>query len=60
MSIDPLKIKINNVEPRQPNLEDEFIQTMETSHQWTIWRKTLIMNIYNEWLTNRSHGHNQI
>lgn len=31
------------------NVDDEFIDTVEPSHQWTNWRETLAMNMYNDW-----------
>lgn len=37
------------------NLDDDFIETVEPSQQWTDWRETLAHNMYNDWMAHRSN-----
>ncbi|XP_012836506.1 PREDICTED: uncharacterized protein LOC105957126 [Erythranthe guttata] len=32
---------------------EDYINTVETSQEWTSWRDTIAMNMYNEWLQSR-------
>ena len=60
MSYDPLEEDlpeyITNDENVQNNLD--VIDSVETSNEWTNWRRQLAEDMYNEWRAARGRGHN--
>ncbi|KAM6543783.1 hypothetical protein CsatB_008230 [Cannabis sativa] len=61
MSLDPAKIELDRqVDAAEDthqtiNEDHEIIDTVEASTQWTEWRNTLAMQMYNEWRLPRGH-----
>ncbi|KAI7991829.1 hypothetical protein LOK49_LG12G00174 [Camellia lanceoleosa] len=46
-------------EENQPPMGNDFIDTVETSNEWTVWRDTLAMQLYNDcMLTTSGFGWN--
>ncbi|GMP62051.1 hypothetical protein CsSME_00024301 [Camellia sinensis var. sinensis] len=52
MPVDPIEERLNNDIEDQPQLGDDFVDTVETSNEWTGWRDTLAMQLYNNWLAS--------
>ncbi|XP_028101705.1 protein ALP1-like [Camellia sinensis] len=53
MPVDPIEERLNNDIEDRPQLGDDFVDTVETSNEWTGWRDTLAMQLYNNWLASR-------
>ncbi|KAF5934300.1 hypothetical protein HYC85_030471 [Camellia sinensis] len=51
MAVDPIEDD-NDDEENQPPMGDDFIDTVETSNEWTVWQDTLAMQLYNNWLAS--------
>ncbi|KAM1032066.1 hypothetical protein ACFX2C_035773 [Malus domestica] len=50
MSADPIKNEILNLDESESSDDDEdMIETVQPTQEWTAWRNTLAMNMYNEW-----------
>ncbi|XP_028053958.1 putative nuclease HARBI1 [Camellia sinensis] len=58
MPVDPFGFKLNNTPIPQPDLGEEFINTVEPSNQWSDWRDTLANIMFNKWQANRGVGGN--
>ncbi|XP_028051140.1 protein ALP1-like [Camellia sinensis] len=58
MPMDPFEFELNNTPIPQPDLGEEFINTVEPSNQWSDWRDTLANIMFNEWQANRGVGGN--
>ena len=58
MPVDPFEFELNNTHIPQPNLREEFINTVEPSNQWSDWRDTLANIMFNKWQANRGVGGN--
>ncbi|KAI8530456.1 hypothetical protein RHMOL_Rhmol11G0059800 [Rhododendron molle] len=56
MSIDPHEHELDNLE--EEDHDDDYIDTVETSGQWTDWRDAFAQHIYQEWQERRGHGGN--
>ncbi|XP_028097881.1 uncharacterized protein LOC114297624 [Camellia sinensis] len=58
MVVDPLEDDPNLADAlqNQPPMGDDFIETVETSNEWTEWRDTFAMQLYNNWLANGGAG----
>ncbi|CAL5406043.1 unnamed protein product [Camellia sinensis] len=56
MPVDPFEFELNNTPIPQPDLGEEFINTVEPSNQWSDWRDTLANIMFNEWQANRGVG----
>ncbi|KAI7992183.1 Protein ALP1-like [Camellia lanceoleosa] len=52
MPVDPIEERLNNDIEDQPQLGDDFVDTVETSNEWTGWWDTLAMQLYNNWLAS--------
>ena len=58
MPVDPIEDELEEEELEEEpeeelEEEDDYINTVEGSEQWTDWRTTLAGHMYNEWLANR-------
>ncbi|KAI7990680.1 Protein ALP1-like [Camellia lanceoleosa] len=47
MVVDPIEDDDDD-EENQPPMGDDFIDTVETSNEWTVWQDTLAMQLYND------------
>ncbi|XP_028077682.1 uncharacterized protein LOC114279606 [Camellia sinensis] len=58
MVVDPLEDDpdLADALQNQPPMGDDFIETVETSNEWTEWRDTFAMQLYNNWLANGGAG----
>lgn len=56
MSVDPHEHELDNLE--EEDNDDDYIDTVETSGQWTDWRDAFAQHIYQEWQARRGHGGN--
>ncbi|XP_028123612.1 uncharacterized protein LOC114320746 [Camellia sinensis] len=58
MVVDPLEDDpdLADALETQPPMGDDFIETGETSNEWTEWRDTFAMQLYNNWLANGGAG----
>ncbi|KAF7120068.1 hypothetical protein RHSIM_Rhsim13G0113900 [Rhododendron simsii] len=54
MSVDPHEDELDNLE--EEDNDDDYIDTVETSGQWTDWRDAFAQHIYQEWKERRGHG----
>ena len=66
MPLDPLENEVdativNETPPPDPpteEIEEDLIDVVETSPQWTAWRDSLAIQMYNDWLVARGQGGN--
>ena len=50
MSADPIENEILNLDESESSDDDEdMIDSVQPTQEWTAWRNTLAMNMYNEW-----------
>lgn len=56
MSYDPLEAAVIQQEENQLPEVDEYIDTVESSPEWTNWHDQLAMNMYDDWMAHRG-GH---
>lgn len=59
---DPEEANVPKLQPNQgiPDNDDDFINNVESSVEWTTWRDTLAMKMYNDYLaTHPSNEHVQ-
>ncbi|KAH7843243.1 hypothetical protein Vadar_014290 [Vaccinium darrowii] len=61
MSVGPHEHELDNLE--LDNLEeqeddDDYIDTVETTNQWTDWGDTFAQHIFQEWQARKGHGGN--
>lgn len=56
MPNDPFAQVNDNQQEAHETEEDEFIDVVEATNQWSEWRTTLATQMFNEWQANRAHG----
>lgn len=58
MSIDPIKAELDDIREDEGNDEGEnageFIQNLDATNAWSIFRNGLAQNMYNSWLARRN------
>ncbi|KAG8369809.1 hypothetical protein BUALT_Bualt14G0052400 [Buddleja alternifolia] len=58
MSVDPLEHELDDMDLENELDHDvEFIETVETSHEWSSWRDSLATSMYNEWRDRAAGEH---
>lgn len=55
MAIDPIEAEFDRQPAAVENLEDDdYIDTVETSNEWTMWRQNLANEMWDIWRRNRT------
>ena len=54
MSTDPMEDELDAQE--QVNFGDDFIDTVETSNEWTDWRDNLANDMFHDWMASRGQA----
>ncbi|XP_068336618.1 uncharacterized protein [Pyrus communis] len=49
MLADPIENEILNLDEFESDGDDDMIEIVQPTQEWTAWRNTLAMNMYNEW-----------
>jgi hypothetical protein len=54
MSVDPLEYAVFENGDAPNGEEDNMIDTVQASNQWTTWRNELALQMHNEWRQRRA------